>query len=120
MTADVTFVGGTDRVVIERGAAAADHGLKVAGIRVVGPQAAVVAALTGTLTGTANGSMVDVAAAAGACAGSAEPSAAQVDTAIATAVATIVSGVNEQLKELQTRSNAVLAILKTHGLIASA
>lgn len=62
-------------------------------------------ALTGTLTGTANGAMVDVAASAGACAGGAEPSAAQVDAAIATAVATIVSGVNEQLKELQTTVN---------------
>lgn len=69
------------------------------------------AALTGTLTGTANGSLVDVAAAAGACAGGATPSAANVDAAIATAVAPIVTGVNEQLKELQTTLNALIADL---------
>lgn len=66
-------------------------------------------ALTGTLTGTANGSLVDVAASAGACAGGGSPSATNVDTAIATAVATIVSGVNEQLKEIQT----VMAVTAT-------
>ena len=74
--------------------------------------AAPVAALTGTLTGTANGALVDVAAAAGACAGGSSPTAGNVDTAIATAVATIVSGTNEQLKELQTTVNALVAALQ--------
>jgi hypothetical protein len=83
-------------------------------------QATVVAALTGTLTGTANGALVDVAATAGSCAGSAEPSAANVDTAIATAVASIVTGVNEQNKEIMTKLNEVIAVLKTAGLMASA
>lgn len=73
--------------------------------------------LSGTLTGTVNGAMVDVAASAGACAGGATPTATQVDTAIATAVATIVTGVNEQNKEMQTKINAILAALRTVGLI---
>lgn len=70
---------------------------------------ATAATVTGTLTGTANGGVVDIAATAAATAGSAEPSAAQVDAGIATAVATIVTGTNEQLKELQTQLNAVIA-----------
>lgn len=77
-----------------------------------------VANLTGTLTGTANGSMVDVAAAAGACAGTTTPNAGNVDAAIATAVAPIVSGVNEQLKELQTTLNALLTSVRNSGQIA--
>lgn len=75
-------------------------------------------ALTGTLTGTANGAMVDIAAAAGACAGGSSPTAGNVDAAIATAVAPIVSGANEQLKELQTTLNAVIAALQGAGLMA--
>lgn len=81
-----------------------------------GPQAAE-ADLSGALTGTANGSMADIAATAGACAGGATPTAAQVDTAIATAVASIVTGVNEQNKELLTKINALLAKLRTAGII---
>lgn len=81
-----------------------------------GPQAAE-AALTGTLTGTANGSMVDVAATAAATAGGATPTAAQVDAGIATAVASIVTGTNEQLKELQTKLNALLAKLVLAGIL---
>ncbi len=81
-----------------------------------GPQAAE-ADLSGTLTGTANGSLVDIAATAGACAGGSTPTATQVDTAIATAVASIVTGVNEQNKELQTKINALLAKLRTVGII---
>lgn len=83
-----------------------------------GPQAAE-ADLTGTLTGTANGSLADIAASAGACAGGATPTATQVDTAIATAVATIVTGVNEQNKELLTKINAILAKLRTAGIISA-
>jgi len=83
-------------------------------------QATNVAGLTGTLTGTANGSLADVVATAAACAGGAEPSATQVDTAIALAVSTIVTGVNEQLKEIQTTLNAEIAALKTAGVQASA
>ncbi len=81
-----------------------------------GPQAAE-AALSGTLTGTANGSMVDVAATASAVVGGATPTAAQVDTGIALAVSTIVSGTNEQLKELQTKLNALLAKLVLAGIL---
>jgi len=83
-----------------------------------GAQAAV-ADLSGTLTGTANGSMVDIAATAAATAGGATPTAAQVDAGIATAVASIVTGTNEQLKELQTKVNALLAALRLNGVIAS-
>jgi predicted RecA/RadA family phage recombinase len=82
-----------------------------------GPQAAE-AALSGTLTGTANGSMVDIAATAAATVGGATPTAAQVDTGIALAVSTIVSGTNEQLKELQTKLNALLAKLVLAGILA--
>lgn len=70
---------------------------------------ATAATVTGTLTGTANGGVVDIAATAASTAGGAEPSAAQVDAGIATAVASIVTGTNEQLKELQTQLNAVIA-----------
>ncbi len=75
------------------------------------------AALSGTLTGTANGSMVDIAATAAATVGGATPTAAQVDTGIALAVSTIVSGTNEQLKELQTKLNAVMAKLVLAGIL---
>lgn len=78
-----------------------------------------VAPTTGTLTGTVNGVLVDVAAAAGACAGAGSPSATNVDSAIATAVAPIVSGVNEQLKEIVTKQNAILAALVAAHLMAS-
>ena len=71
--------------------------------------------LSGTLAGTADGTMVDIAAAAGACAGGSSPSAGNVDTAIATAVAPIVSGVNEQLKELQTTLNSLLSGMRSAG-----
>jgi hypothetical protein len=67
-----------------------------------------VAPLTGVLTGTADGAMVNVAAAAAATAGGATPSAAQVDAGIATALAPVVAGVNEQLKELETKLNALI------------
>ena len=83
-----------------------------------GPQAAI-ADLSGTLTGTANGSLVDIAATAGACAGGATPTAGNVDTAIATAVASIVTGANEQNAELQAKINAILAALRTVGVIAA-
>jgi len=71
-----------------------------------------ITALAGTLTGTVNGTIVDVAAAAAATAGGATPTAAQVDAGIATAVAPIVTGVNEQLKEIQTTLNAVIAAIR--------
>jgi len=84
-----------------------------------GGTAANVAALAGTLTGTVDGTIADVAATAGSCAGSASPSATNVDTAIATAVATIVTGVNTQLKEIQTTLNAEIAALKAAGVQAA-
>lgn len=93
--------------------------VKVAGNENDAPKATVVAALTGTLTGTANGSMVDVAAAAAVTAGGATPTAAEVDAGIATAVAPIVTGVNEQLKELQTKYNELLTVVKAAGLMAT-
>ena len=72
---------------------------------------------TAVLTGTTDGVMADVAAAAGACAGGSAPTAANVDTAIATAVAPIVTGTNTQLKELMTKLNTLISILKSAGLI---
>lgn len=80
---------------------------------------ATIAALTGTLTGTVNGALVDIAATAGSCAGTTTPSASNVDTAIATAVASIVTGANEQIKELQTTVNAIIAALKAQNVIKS-
>lgn len=73
--------------------------------------------LTGTLTGTVNGALVDVAATAASTAGGSGPTAGQVDTGIATAVASIVLGVNEQNKEFLTKINAILAALRTAGII---
>lgn len=69
------------------------------------------AILTGTMTGTVDGVMTDVAAAAAATAGGATPTAAQVDTGIATALAPLVIGINTNLKELQTKVNALIADL---------
>lgn len=71
-----------------------------------------VSSLAGTLTGTVDGTIADIAATAAATAGGATPTAAQVDTGIALAVSTIVSGTNTQLKELQTKLNAVIAALQ--------
>lgn len=68
--------------------------------------------LAGSLTGTVDGTLVDVAATAGSCAGGSSPTAANVDTAIATAVASIVTGINTQNKELLTKINALLAVLR--------
>jgi len=81
-----------------------------------GPQAAE-AALAGTLTGTVDGTLADIAATASAVVGGATPTAAQVDTGIALAVSTIVSGTNLQLKELQTKVNAVIAKLVLAGIL---
>ena len=79
-----------------------------------------IAALTDNSGGTtADGTIAAVAATAGSCAGGSTPTATQVDTAIATAVATIVSGSNDAVKELATKLNAVLAALKSAGVIAS-
>ncbi len=61
------------------------------------------AALTGTLTGTANGSLADVAAIA------LSTSDTYSDAAVNTAVNTAITAVNEQLKELQTQVNALVA-----------
>lgn len=77
-------------------------------------QAAVVAAVAGTLTGTVDGTIADVAAIA------LSTSDTYTDAAVNTAVNTAVTAVNLQLKELQTSLNAVIASLKTAGLMASA
>ncbi len=71
-----------------------------------------ITALGGTLTGTVDGDLANIAATAAATAGASSPTAAQVDTGIATAVASIVTGTNTQLKELQTKVNAILAALQ--------
>jgi hypothetical protein len=83
----------------------------------VSPQAGI-NDMVGTLTGTVDGTMVDVAATAAATAGGATPTAAQVDTGIATAVSTIVTGINVQNKEVLTKLNAILAALRTGGVIS--
>ena len=57
----------------------------------------------------ADGTIAAVAATPAATAGGATPTAAQVDAGIALAVATIVSGVNNAVKELATRINAITA-----------
>lgn len=106
----------TDGVYVQQGL------MSQAEIDAAGPDltaATYVAPTTGTLTGTVNGVLVDVAAAAGACAGAGSPSAANVDSAIATAVAPIVAGTNEQLKEIVTKQNAIIAALIAANLMAA-
>lgn len=99
----------SDGVWVESKGPPAEIGAEVAG--------AAVPDIAGTLTGTADGTMVDVAATASAVVGGATPTAAQVDTGIALAVSTIVTGVNTQNKETLTKVNAILAALRTAGII---
>lgn len=80
-----------------------------------GAQGAAVANLAGTLTGTVDGTIVDVAAVAIASAGG----NTYADSTVNTAVNVAVTAVNLQLKEIQTKLNALLAELRTAGVIAT-
>jgi predicted RecA/RadA family phage recombinase len=77
-------------------------------------QAAVVAALAGTLTGTVDGTLADVAAIA------LSTSNTYTDAAVNSAVNTAITSTNLQLKELQTKLNAILTALKDAEIMASA
>lgn len=79
---------------------------------VVGTQGANIPTLTGTLTGTVDGALADVAAIA------LSTSDTYTDADVNTAVNTAITSVNLQLKELQTKVNAVIAALVTAGIIA--
>lgn len=73
-------------------------------------QAAVVAALTGSMTGTTDGAMADVTAL----------STAGGNTYSDSAVNLKIDMVNTNLKELQTKVNAILTALKDADIMASA
>jgi predicted RecA/RadA family phage recombinase len=77
-------------------------------------QAAVVAALAGTMTGTVDGTIADIAAI------SLSTSNTYTDAAVNSAVNTAITAANLQLKELQTKVNAILTALKDAELMASA
>lgn len=78
---------------------------------VSGDQAAI-ADLSGTLTGTTDGALADVAAIA------LSTSNTYTDAAVNAAVNTAITSVNLQIKELQTKLNAALAMMRTAGLLA--
>lgn len=72
-------------------------------------QAAAVANLLGTLTGTVDGTMNDIAAVA----------TAGGNTYADAAINTAITAINVQLKELQTKLNALLTAQRAAGQIAS-
>lgn len=78
-----------------------------------GAQGAAVADLAGTLTGTVDGTLADVAAIA------LSTSDTYTDAAVNTAVNTAITATNLQLKELQTKVNALLAQLRVAAVIAT-
>lgn len=77
-------------------------------------QSAVIAALGGSLTGTVDGDLADIAAIA------LSTSNTYTDAAVNSAVNTAITSANLQLKELQTKVNALVAALKAAGLMAVA
>lgn len=99
-------VGGT--LTIEAGAT-------VTGLAAVVEQTAL-ADLGGTITGTVDGDLADVddIDLTTDATDAANPTAAEIDAAVNAAVAQV----NEQNKELQTTVNALLAKLRTAGVIA--
>lgn len=70
---------------------------------------ATVAALAGTLTGSVDGTLADVAAVA----------TAGGNTYADSAINTAITSVNLQLKELQTKVNAIITGLQTAGVFTS-
>lgn len=70
--------------------------------------------LAGTLTGTTDGTLADVAD----IAISTSSGNTYADAAVNTAVNTAIASVNLQLKELQTKLNALMDDLRSAGLIA--
>lgn len=74
--------------------------------------AATVAALAGTMTGTTTGTMSDVAAIA------LSTTDTYSDAAVNTAVNTAITKTNLELKELQTKVNAILTSLKAASLMS--
>jgi hypothetical protein len=103
---DVTWPAGASVIV----------GLSHAGSSGTGPTTgAAVANLAGTLTGTVDGTIADVAAIAISTAGG----NTYADTAVNTAVNTAITSLNLQLKELQTKLNALLTSLRAADVIDS-
>lgn len=76
-------------------------------------QGTALADLAGTLTGTVDGTLADVADIA------LSTSNTYTDAAVNSAVNAAILSVNLQLKELQTKLNAVLARLRSTGVIAT-
>lgn len=74
-----------------------------------GAQGAAVANLAGTMTGSVDGTIADVAAV----------STAGGNTYADSAINTAITSVNLQLKELQTKLNALLAELRVAAVIAT-
>lgn len=72
-----------------------------------------VADLGGTLTGTVDGTLADIAAIA------LDTTNTYTDAAVNTAVNTAITAANLQIKELQTKVNALLAVLRTAKIIAT-
>ena len=95
---DVTWPAGSS-VVVQFGYAAADE------VTVIAQPAE--AALTGTLTGSVDGAMADIAAL--------DTSDAYTDAAVNVAI----TSANLQLKELQTKLNAVITKLVAAGVLSS-
>lgn len=86
--------------------------LVVNGSVVAAAQGANIPALGGTLTGTTDGDMADVADIA------LSTTDTYTDAAVNTAVNTAIASVNLQLKELQTKVNAIITALENFGVTA--
>lgn len=72
-----------------------------------------VADLGGTLTGDVDGTLANIAAIA------LDTNDTYADAAVNTAVNTAITAANLQIKELQTKVNALLAVLRTAKIIAT-
>lgn len=101
---DVTWPAGAT-VIVGLGYAAADE------VTVIAQPTE--AALGGTLTGSVDGTMADIAAIA------LSTTNTYTDAAVNTAVNTAITSANLQLKELQTKVNALITKLIAAGVLAS-
>lgn len=102
-TKDILVVAMADKKAGEELATAIDSGSN--------PQAAAVAALAGTLTGTVDGTIANVADIA------LSTTDTYTDAAVNSAVNAAILDLNLQLKELQTKLNAVISSLKAANIM---
>lgn len=103
---------GNRLVVKTAGTLQIEAGATVTGLAAVSQQTAE-ADLSGSLTGTTDGALADIAAIA------LSTSNTYTDAAVNSAVNTAITSANLQIKELQVKVNALLAKLRTAGVLAT-